>query len=96
MADKHNDLDDLIQVWKSGDTPNTGNFKKYINFFRLKTMALLAAEGVVSVIAVVIGLYQCFYGSLLGQHPNFCCGHFLPCSLGKKIRMASPDGVCER
>jgi len=65
MADKHNDLDDLIQVWKSGDTPNTGNFKKYINFFRLKTMALLAAEGVVSVIAVVIGLYQCFYGSLL-------------------------------
>lgn len=65
MTDEQNDLDDLIHVWKSGAPPNSDDFKKRIKLTHLKTMVLLAIEVMVSIVAVGIGLYQCFHGSLL-------------------------------
>ena len=65
MTNEQNDIDDLISIWKSGETPNSTDFKKRIKFDRLRAITSLTSEVVISVVAFALGLYLCFTGSLV-------------------------------
>lgn len=65
MTDNQNDLDDLIDIWKSGTPPKSPNFKKRIKLTQLKIIGSLVIETIIFIFGIAFGIYLCFHDAIL-------------------------------